>query len=715
MAKLYNVREVTVTEQVRGTRIKDVVREQVRVKERKGVMKKECLANYIPGLHEATIIIHLGSTDAKGKRVSYETRLKVIQHLTEKYGSWCLYTQSGVRGRGGATFVFVKDEMVERLIDSLGVDRETGLGEFGAYIGNLFSETTDGTYFTVDDDRAPKDTGGLPVAIAKGIFGPMKGAGFRLDDTQVKLGKQWAMGSPLDHGDGNALIDSDLWKYNFAAQFRAMLMDGKWHVLRNEGVTARKGRQWISWEPIVVGLTRNGQTRDYVWERVQNEVAERLNMMKDDHRAEWFTRLGAMSYYEEFGTTQRAMLEYLLCNVPMCAEVEKRAERYIVREVLHKIVPSCGMWGWRSLIWVSEEYGADAVDRKDAKTISTRMPVASQHAMVPLPVKTPKKLGWVVKPEIAKRQQGDSDGDSSVGQREDDLRVFQWHPLRQMEDGTAQKDTKVRIAAPLNKTSFAIKTNDIIEATKWVGLLTDLGLRACQQGDWEIAKDAFAMANQAPMLIKWDISYNGESFTKAASNLLRFAALGRIKIQWREMAERADKELYGGEVAAIRQLANDEWEIPNPKSLMDDAWRAAHDMVKKWVYGDPENPDDEGNPAQPWPEGQMADRAEAFCKGHVPTWAMARAREVWRQWFEYWENAPRDKDGNLIGENTSIFETIQTLGEEAEVETIAAAFYMNFSFAFIWHFCFASGRAHQVLGIHPDIQNALTARKLRKG
>ena len=140
-------------------------------------IEKNCAANYVPGLVDATTIVHIPTKDSCGEAIPSERWNALFLQAAALYGV-PMWTQSSIKS---TTFYFVKEEMWEQLANEY--DRNTMGHRFAAYSGLLFSEMTDEKPLAFDVDEIKPE------------------------------------GEENDGVDGNCLVDKAIWG-SFAMQFR---------------------------------------------------------------------------------------------------------------------------------------------------------------------------------------------------------------------------------------------------------------------------------------------------------------------------------------------------------------------------------------------------------------------------------------------------------------------------------------------------------------
>jgi len=654
---------------------------------------KHCLANLVPGLPEATTIVHIPDVTQRGERLDMSEWTQAFWFAANKYGV-PMWTQSSIKAK---TFYFIRPEMFSRLASKWNLAEDGP--KFTAYGGLLFSETDGSEPVTIKLDGIAKpsdgqdgncaaslnwgknscqfrlmqlDGDGLPTALGKGIAVPVKNVeGVQLNDTQIK----W--GGP-----------------------------GEFVLLKNKYVSAKPLKMWISAEPIVM-LQDVPPVRRFLSARVNRQVSECLNYLTEKNRVGLLKWLGGLDLAENgaLESAKRAVIEALRSKLPWCKELEDRITRFLIRLVCESIIPSGGIQGFASLLVVSDKHGVGPCDWKDAKHVGFRIPVTGSNAIIPLP-KDPfvRGKGMVVTPKVAKLASGDADGDLFVVVSDKEVvELFRHYLNHELVSGL--KPAKTRTKAALTAESVQDAAIDQVANAWMVGALTVAGWKMAQIGSFKAASELLDLANIEPMTYKWSIEFEGKKFAAYAMDLYAQLRdeLKAITLQWREKA--AESRSW----SSPREMV--EAGIGTPASHLDVCWNAGVEAAKKWA---------EGNPLQPLSLSKVARIAFGENGIVIPGSAWREARELISWWGKYWSAA--HEDGNMDGDHGAAYHHAAEWAKSASREAIAALLVWrpknpeNNGFSLKWHAVFAGGRATDVLGFHPSVQAALVElNQTRKG
>ncbi len=657
-------------------------------------LAKNCLANEVPGLPEATTIVHIPDADMHRRKLDREQWTQAFWYACDTYGV-PLWTQSSIKH---LTFYFVTKEMFDQLAAKW--DLANDGPRFAAYIGLLFSEMTDTIkrngktvkhtpmveldipevaqcldgedgnclwkFDTMQFRGMVQDADGLPISLAKGIGVSVKEAPsmMALNDSQVK------------HGQG-----------------------GKFTIMRNAALSARPIKMWISAEPVVL-LHDNSEVRNFIAGRVRNKVGEYLSLLCEEGRAELLKRLGGLRLVEggELADSQRAVIEALRSNTPWCAEIEERVTRFAIREITEHIIPSGAIEGYASLMVISDTYGVAPCAWKDAKCFVVRIPVTGANAVIPMP-KSPygKGKGMVVTSDVAKLASGDADGDLLVCVNDPNVvDLFRKHLNHSIVSGMKPEKSKAKHAlTPLFMEDAAIRQ----VGNAWmVGALTIAGWKMIQAGNVALASKMLELANIEPMTYKHHIVIEGQEFATYAMEKYGEVrdSLQDIALQWRDRAH----EARGW--ASIRKLAGSN--IENPASHLDWSWNAAVDAAVAWAAKN-----------KPMPLSLSAVAHLAFGTRRIePSAADQRsARGVIVEWGEYWGDVRRSNA--LQGDHSALYKRVCDWGKQASLGELAALMVWrptnpeSTGFSLKWHAVYAAGRASELLGLHQLVAEALKA------
>ena len=654
---------------------------------------KHCLANLVPGLPEATTIVHIPDCTKSGKRLDAYQWQQAFWYAAERFGV-PMWTQSSLKRR---TFYFVERAAFERLVAPW--DRASDGPKFAAYGGLLFSEMSGGLPpVSFETEVAEGNDGedgnsvgpafawgrnsiqframalnedGVPVSIAKGVVTPLRRAkATALNSSQVKV-----------HLDGG----------NRALRFVA---------LRNKAVTAKPVSMWASVE-VPVFLRDTEEVRTFLAGRVKAEVAKLLSLLTEEGRVALLKRLGGLEFGDnaELESAKRAVIEALRSNVPWCREIEERVHRFALREICESIIPSGGIRAKASLLVQSDRHGVGPCAWEDAKCVAFRIPVTGADALVPLPRNPYKRgKGMVVTSEVARLVSGDSDGDrlAVITDREVvDLIRRNRIPVR-----SGLKPAKTRAAGPLTADFLQDEAIRQVEQSWQVGALTVAGWKAIQEGRYDLASELLELANIQPMTQKWDIRLDGVPFDRHVADKLRQLRdwLKSVRLQWR------DKMLESATWRSPRELANAR--IEPPATHLDACWNAGVEAAVEW---------DAASPVEPLRLSRVARLIFGENGVTIPGAAWREAREVISLWGRYWA----EHGGDPTADHSTIFKQVAEWGRGARLSAIAALLVWrprnpdSTGFALKWHAVFAAGRATEVLGFHPEVAKAIQAEKDR--
>lgn len=644
-------------------------------------VSKHCLANYVPGLWEATTVVHISETDLNGRELDAEERLQAMWRASKEFGV-PVWTMSSIKNW---TFYFIRVDMFNRL--AMEWDMTKDGPKFASYVGLLFSEMDDTppVLFTVNkiveplhgedgnciigSDRWSDQTEQvrglklnpvtqMPNGKLKGIFVPIEGAGQpEINTTQVKFG-----------GPGNYLI------------------------LRNKGVSAKPIEMWVSWEPIVL-LKDVPEVRQMLAGRVQREIADYLSLLTPERRVDLLRRLKGLTILNDghLDSAKQVLIDALRSPMPWCRELENRATRFAIREMCESIIPSGAIKGKASMLVINDEIGQAPCEWADAKCFGFRIPVTGDIALIPLK-KDPfvKHIGMVVTSEVAERASGDADGDRFIVVYEREVvELFRLYHNDAIKGGL--KPAKTRAQAALTARFMLEAAMEQLDQAWQVGGLTIAAAKMIQAGNFELASELFELANTQPMTLKWHIEYEGVPFAQYVNS--RYAVLRdqlkAIKLQWRDLMLASQ----GWETP--RELA--EARIEQPLSPMDACWNAAVSAAEYWSTT---------NPLKPLSLSAVASIAFGERGLVIPGSAFREKSQIVKEWGKYWAHVHEMK--TLDSNHSAIYERAREWGQTASREAIAALLVWHpksgdtDGFTLKWHAC--GGRFCEVLGYHPDVQ-----------
>lgn len=655
-------------------------------------MKKNFAANSCERLNPDTVrFVSIPDHTVEGDKLSLEEWQSLFWQASDDNWVW-MWTQSGIKSR---SFVQVRRDAFEAWADRF--DRQNDAERFAAYAALAFSDVTDTEPLKASVEiaepadgkdgnnyvppaafgsesmqfRAVEVIDGLPGAIAKGIGTPYSFSNsFEMDTNQVKIG-----GSVGDQ------VTLDLY--------------------RNAGVSARRKRTWISSEPTLM-LRDNQEVRDFLAASTARAVNEWVTLLEDGRRVDLLKKLGGLHVDEngQLETALRAVIEALRSNLPMCQEVESRIARFAVREITQKIIPSGGIFGWSSLLVISDEYGAEACEWEHAKCFAFRMPVTGSDAIVPL-AKDPyvKGIGYVVHSSVAQQMSGDADGDRMVVVKGPAVGLFRTHLNTEIVSGL--KPEKAKANSPLTAERLEELALEIISQDWLVGALTVAGWKFAQSGNFEAASKSLELANIAPMLSKHHVEIEGRDFADYAASFLwqHKDGLNGTTLEWRQ----AGKAAQGW--ASLRELAGVKVDV---NSHIDYTWNVASRVVETWCAE---------HPNRPLGMARTGKLVLGQTGLHIPASAAREKARIVKLWGSYWSNWFQMHDAGEVNwdAHETLLEQVRSWGNEASVEALAALMTWTPSsgrstgFFIKWIALFSTGRAHEVLGYHEQVQQYLDA------
>jgi hypothetical protein len=692
-----------VTEAKRGTTLA-AQRHNSRLIAHNWEVRKACLAEQVPGLAEATTIVSIPFYYADGTRVEQEIWNQAFWAAIDKYGvpHW---TQSSIKA---GTFYFVREAMFNKLAAVWNLDED--LKTYANYFGLVFSEMDGETMkFMVDMVEPASDgqdgncavpldmvpmssqvrvmklhrTKKVPVSVGKGIIVPMKDARLpHLNDSQVKFGK----------GE-----------------------KGEFVMMTSASTTSQPVQMYTSAEPLML-LNDNDETRTFFSDRVREEVYELVSLLTEDKIPELLRRLGMLRVNLDgsIDSPKMAVGSALMANMPLGDEIWSRITRFMVDDIVNRIVPSGAVKGWASLMVISDEHGAKECKRENARFFMIRIPTTKIVWLDKDPYV--KGKGYVVHSSVATKMSGDADGDRVLLIKEREVvEMFKKHLNTKIDSGL--KPSKNRDPRSLNPMALADLAIDLVKARGLVGTLTVASWKFGQVGMFELMAEALEMGNDEPMTYKHDIwlvrkdgskvRFHDEvyAFLKKWGKFLNGVRqddgtiVGGIHLQWRD-AQKASSEWK-----SVRDMKDHT--IKDEKSMFDAMWNAGVDAVQYWS---------KENPQKPVSLTSVARKVFASNGTTIPGAAWREARDMIETWGSYW-GEHHDDDGNLIGEDHgAIYEQAREWAMKADTLALAAILLWspkngNTGFSLKWHTVFSSGRAHEVLGYRPSVKEAIEALK----
>lgn len=659
-------------------------------------VSKHCLANYVPGLWEATTVVHISETDLNGRELDTEERLQAMWRASAQFGV-PVWTGSSIKNW---TFYFIKLEMFNRL--ALEWDVTKDVRKFAAYVGLLFSQMDEEAapkLFTIPTIVEPHDgedgncvigadrwigktcqirglklnpVTQMPNGYAKGIFVPIQDAGQpKLNTTQVKFG-----------GGGDWLVLSN--KYVGAAESER---------------TGKPIEMYLSCEPIYL-LKDVPEVRQMLAGRVQRDVADYLSLLTPERRVDLLKRLKGLTILNDghLDGAKQALIDALRSPMPWCKELEARATRFAIREICESIIPSGAIKAKAAALVISNEHGEAPCDWADAKCFAVRIPATGVIALVPLR-KNPYKrhIGMVVTAEVAQRVSGDADSDLLlvVDERES-VELFRLYHNDALVGGI--KEDKQRANGPITPRAMIDLAMEQLDQNWQVGGLTVASWKMIQAGMFEVASELLQLANLQPMTLKWNLTFKdkdgvvrpfAEHVNKVYGELRE--TLKGITLQWRERM----KDSKGWDTP--RELAKAR--IERPLGPIDACWNAAVSAAEYW---------DKTNPLKPLSLSAVASIAFGERGMVISGSAFREKSKIVKEWGKYWAHVREMK--TLDDNHSAIYERVREWGKTASREAIAALLVWHpksgdsDGFAIKWHAVFANGRGCEVLGYHPDVQ-----------
>jgi hypothetical protein len=197
------------------------------------------------------------------------------------------------------------------------------------------------------------------------------------------------------------------------------------------------------------------------------------------------------------------------------------------------------------------------------------------------------------------------------------------------------------------------------------------------------------------MLLKHEIWIEGKKFEECVDRLINRhrELLESTTLQWH------DAEDQSQEWNSVRQFADSY--IEKPASLMDFLWNVACERFDEWL---------EHNKLY---ELSLSKIGHTIFKdfGRIPGYYWTKAHDDFIDvWGEYWAKF-RNDDGTFIqADHRKFFRELREDAMKADIMTLAAVLCwrplsnVSDGFGLKWQVLFATGRAHELLGYHPDIK-----------
>jgi hypothetical protein len=661
---------------------------------------KNCIANQVPGLRQATTIVHIPTIDVNGERLDAERWNALFMQACAIYGV-PIWTQSSIKH---TTFYMVEHSMFNCLADAW--NREDMGHRFAAYAGLMFSEITDiePLEFTITEvlgEGAENDGVDGNCLVSKDIWGntSMQFRGWRWSKKlytwkdpntgivyrfHVPVAYVKGMGYPVSYVKGMQLNTSQI-KMGAAA--------GKYYILRNKSLNGRLTRQWISAEPIIL-LKNNRTVRRFLMRRVMNEVTKLLSYLTEERRTDLLFMLQGLTIEDdELQPALQAVIDMLRSNMPWCAEMEERLTRFMMRLIVRKIVPSGGIYGWAAPLIISEGYGVAPCSWDEAVCFAIRIPTTGAPAIVPLP-KDPYKqnLGHVVTAEVALLVSGDGDGDLLVLVYDGHLvDLFRKHLNRALVGGL--KPVKRKIVSDLSTEILQDVAMHQVSNAWMVGTLTTKAWALIEARKFKAASVFLEAANIEPMTYKHHITFSGKDFHQYVYDLLGKYKDFEWELVWRDKIQESE------DWQSIREMSNHM--IVKPKGLIGFLWNAGVAAVGKW---------NRKYPMQQLSLSKLQRVIFADTGRSIPGAVWRKVRSLVEKWGLFWTNSI-DADGRVIATDDAVdklYAEVRQWGKEATTLELAALMSwrpkQGDGFALKMNVVFANGRGPELLGYHPDVE-----------
>ena len=603
-----------------------------------------------------------------------------------------LWTQSG--GKNG-TFAMVPLGVFDRL--SRPFDQAKDAEVFAAYIGLLFSDVTadpvlrtpavwgiakhgeDGNgvvglaewgkraqqvrMLSIDDE-------GWPCLLGKGILQPVADwAGVSLNDTMIK----WASPEATEI------------------------------IIARTNVTDKPSKFPVTF--LVTHLVEDcPEVRAFFKSMVQGSTKSLLSLITERNIPALLARLGAMNVSGgKLLTAKRNALSALRSNLPWCIEAEARLGRVFVREIVERIAPSAGLFGWGYLAIQHDEYGRSGITldviRKDIKANPYRMAfwlAAIKSMAFRIPLMSAANIVCFkfvlsdgrVHPDVMAAMDGDSDGDKVVVVKDRQFIALMLGHAIILEVGA--KPDPVRNQSPITAARQVDLAVQAVEDGAYVGILTMRAHVLLAAGRLQEAAECAWLAKIAPMLHKWDIPV-GEIPARLACHLEASKQTGVAL--WKVQQRKAKK------LDSLRDLVG--LEIADPKSLQDRLWNWTIETVTVWAG------ENELAPLNLLSVARIAVKSHG---GKAPSGQNhAWARNVVSVWGGYWEDHYDDPTGTS---HSVIYKQVAAMGAAASpMEKVALLLWTprregSTGFALKWH---AMGVTwEEVLGLRPAVAEVVS-------
>lgn len=641
---------------------------------------KRCLANLCnPALTDDLVILTVLDTDQDDKLLDPGFRMQALNWALHQFGTTRvpLWTQSS--GKVG-TFYLVTEDAFEKLASQF--DRGVDAEKFAAYIGLLFSDVTDAPTVTVpctwsdalhgEDGNGviarelwgrracqfrciTLDSEGWPLLLGKGILTPVKGyaggKGAGLNDTQIK----WHVPG-LDAGEEIIIAKTE-------TNDKPIKIPGTFELI-----------QLLKDIPAV---------REVLKQRTKQATRELLVTVSEGNELALLDRLGQLKLDgADLVPANRNVLSALRANFPWCRELEERLGRVFVSELVDRIAPSAGLYGWGYLAIQHDELGLKPCSWERAKGFAFRLPLTSDANLIPFE-RNPKGK---VHPDAMLSMEGDSDGDRIVWV--DDPEIVDLVRRYRVGFVVDHKPEKKRAQSPLTADRLIDLALQAMDDAPLMGVLTLRQHALLTRGEMEEAAFAGWLAQMSPMLIKWDITVDGQPardvMRTEVSRWFEDVRNGMV-IQWRE------KRQETREFMSPRELYHSG--IRKPENLLDRTWNWMVQEVREWA---------KTNVLKPLSLPSVARaawhvRKDLVIGGHALRWR----RQVVTHWGKYWaENYGKDIS------HRPIYQWAEEMGESATVQQLVALLLWRpasgrSGFSLKWHVL--GRRWEEVLGYRPEV------------
>ena len=647
------------------------------------IADKRCLACFCPALIGQVTIVRLIDVDQHGKRLPSELMAQALIVALHSFDEPQVPLWTASSGKNG-TYYCVPVPVFERLLDSLGIDRETGAEKFAAYIGLLFSDVSDAPVAAVpamwDEPRHGEDGNAV---ISRALFGSRT--------RQVRMLAVDDEGWPALLGKGIltplAAMDGDpRGAYLNSTQVKVAHPDvnqSQYIYIVPTIVDDRPIRIPATWELIEL-LQDVPEVRKILKARTQDATNEVLDLLREGDRVKLLKRLGQLRLDDDgkLIQTDRNVLSALRANFPWCEELEKRLGRVFIDELARRIAPSGGVYAWSYLAVQHDKLGARPCSWEQAVSVAYRVPLTSVDNLVPFA----KVLrNGLVHPDVMAAMEGDSDGDriNVIS----DPEIVELLKTRRLEFRAGHKPAKTRAQSPVSvdrQIDLAIQTREDLDG---VGRLTMAMHTNLVAGQVEEAANAGWLAQLCPMLLKWQIVVDG----LPARDVIRMALTKKAgTAQWRA------KQREAKALESPRELYH--LGIRSNQSLIDYTWNVMVRTVREWVKANPLQQLSLPTTARlAWtanPEMRIAGSDMRWRYDVVKTWG-----QYWAQW--------RD-DGSPEISHKALYQTLEGLGEKASVSALVSLLLWrpqseSTGFALKWHVL--GRRWEDVLGLREEVKD----------